>query len=83
MKVNFSQALLAAPEKKGFNLTAWITPFAVVFAGGVLMVKVLNGWASRRSKDEDGDDDNGGPTEPKIDKEYNDRIEAELKEFGW
>jgi cytochrome c-type biogenesis protein CcmH len=83
MKVNFSQALLAAPEKKGFNLTAWITPFAVVFAGGVLMLKVLSAWASKRHGGEDDDDNNDAPTKPSVDKEYNDRIEAELKEFGW
>src|SRR3989304_7197727 len=48
MKVNFKEAILAAPEKKGFNLVAWITPFAVVGAGAFLINRVVNQWASRR-----------------------------------
>lgn len=88
MKENFQQAILAAPEKSGFNLTAWITPFAVVFAGGVGIVKAMSTWSSRRKEDDDpgedvtGDDDR--PDSPKgSDSKYDDQIEKELKDFGW
>jgi len=83
MKVNFSEALLAAPEKSGFNWIAWITPFVVVVLGGVFMERAIHGWAGRNGG---GDHDGGDDTEsakPGIDKKYSDRIEEELKDFGW
>lgn len=81
MKVNFSEALLAAPEKTGFNWVAWITPFAVVILGGVAIEQAIRRWTGRR--DEDGDSGGEGKAGPSIDKKYSDRVEAELKDFGW
>jgi cytochrome c-type biogenesis protein CcmH len=37
----YGQTVLAAPTKTGFNLTAWIIPFAAFFIGGVLLVTYL------------------------------------------
>jgi len=82
MKANFSEALLAAPEKTGFNLVAWITPFAAVIIGGVLIEFAIRRWA-RRNGDDDGDDDGDRKAGPAIDKKYSDRVNQELKEFGW
>ena len=31
---NYGEKLLAAPTKSGFNLTAWVTPFAAILLGG-------------------------------------------------
>jgi len=81
MKVNFSEALLAAPEKTGFNWVAWITPFAVVILGGVAIEQAIRRWTGRR--DEDGDGGGEGKAGPAVDKKYSDRVEAELKDFGW
>lgn len=82
MKTNFSEALLAAPEKTGFNLVAWITPFAVVVIGGVLIEVAIRRWTRRRG-DDDGDDGDGHKSGPNVDKKYGDRVNQELKEFGW
>ncbi|HEB13080.1 MAG TPA: hypothetical protein ENI11_05345 [Actinobacteria bacterium] len=84
MKVNFSEALLAAPEKKGFNLMAWLTPFAFVAVGAVITRKVVASWVSKRRDDDDGDgDDEKKPTRSKVDKKYDNKVEEELKDYGW
>jgi cytochrome c-type biogenesis protein CcmH len=44
----YGERLLAAPTKKGFNLTAWITPFAVILAGGVLIGVLVTTWIRQR-----------------------------------
>jgi cytochrome c-type biogenesis protein CcmH len=38
------QQILSAPTKKGFNLIAWITPFAAIIIVGFLIKKVINKW---------------------------------------
>ncbi len=45
---NYGETLLAAPTKSGFNLTAWITPFAAVLAGGVMISLAVGEWVARR-----------------------------------
>lgn len=80
MKVNFSEALLAAPEKKGFNLTAWITPFAVVIIGGIVTNRVVSSWVAKRREDDEDDEDKLNKS--KADKKYGDKVEEELKDFG-
>jgi cytochrome c-type biogenesis protein CcmH len=46
----YGERLLAAPTKKGFNLTAWITPFAVILAGGVLIGVLVTTWIRQRKQ---------------------------------
>ena len=82
IKVNFSEALLAAPEKKGFNLTAWLTPFVVVIAGAVITNRVVSSWVAKRREDDDEDDADNKPNKSKADKKYDDKVEEELKDFG-
>ncbi|MDP1809570.1 MAG: cytochrome c-type biogenesis protein CcmH [Actinomycetota bacterium] len=83
MKVNFSEALLAAPEKTGFNWVAWITPFAVVIIGGVAIELAIRRWAGRRGDEDDGGAGGDHKVGPAVDKKYSDRVNEELKEFGW
>ncbi len=44
----YGERILAAPPKKGFNLTAWITPFAAILAGGGLVAALLAAWVRQR-----------------------------------
>jgi cytochrome c-type biogenesis protein CcmH/NrfF len=84
MKTTYSEDILAAPERSGFNWVAWITPFAVVIIGGVAIERTIRRWTGRRNSGADGDDDeNAGVGQDGVDKKYGDRIKAELKEFGW
>jgi cytochrome c-type biogenesis protein CcmH len=43
----YGETVRAAPEAKGFNLMAWITPFAMLLAGLLLAVTVLRRWSAR------------------------------------
>lgn len=40
----YGQKVLAEPPKTGFNLTAWIMPFAALLAGLMVVMIVLKGW---------------------------------------
>lgn len=72
----YGEVVLAAPVKSGFNLSAWIMPFAAVGAGAVGLTWVLRAWAGHRRPD---------PVEeaPLSDEEldaYRKRVEQELQE---
>lgn len=75
------ERILAAPTKKGFNLTAWILPFFLIILGGGLLYLFLTRCLTHK----------GAKTDPKkapddmapIDKKYLDRIETELKEYDF
>lgn len=83
MKINFKEVILAAPEKKGFNLIAWIMPFAVVLAGAFLLYQVLGSWVRKESAV--ARETVGKSQKPKksVSKKYSQQIEQELKEFRW
>ena len=54
--------------KTGFNLTAWVTPFAALVAGGFGVRKVIRSWTRKDDDDEpgpgeSGNDDGPGPGE--------------------
>lgn len=40
----YGEKVLAYPEKKGFNLTAWIIPFVAIAAGAALLYFILRNW---------------------------------------
>ncbi len=43
----YGPTVIAAPTVVGFNLVAWIMPFAMLLAGIVLVVYVVRTWRSR------------------------------------
>lgn len=43
----YGPTVLAAPTTTGFNLVAWITPFAVLLAGFVFAALIVGSWKSR------------------------------------
>jgi cytochrome c-type biogenesis protein CcmH len=49
MTETYGEKVLAAPTKRGFNLTAWVTPFAVLFAGAALIWLVIGAWVQARA----------------------------------
>lgn len=42
------EAILAAPTFSGFNLVAWITPFAAIFLVGFGIVAMLRSWSGKQ-----------------------------------
>jgi cytochrome c-type biogenesis protein CcmH len=41
------EQILSAPSKEGFNLLAWIMPFAVLLAAATALVVVIRRWETR------------------------------------
>ncbi len=75
---NYGETLLAAPTKSGFNLTAWITPFAAVLAGGVMISLAIGEWVARRRAAQRVR--LVSPTTA-VEGKYLDRVDEELKHF--
>lgn len=48
----YGEAVLAAPTKEGFNLTAWVLPFVALAAGAGVVYLALHAWAARRAEAE-------------------------------
>lgn len=40
----YGEQIRSAPTRSGFNLLAWIMPFAVILAGGVMVVGLVRRW---------------------------------------
>ena len=43
----YGEAVLAAPPRRGFNLVAWWGPYAVLAAGGAVVLSLLALWVRR------------------------------------
>lgn len=49
----YGEKVLAAPTKRGFNVTAWVMPFIGLVIGGVAIYFLAHLWAARREDDAD------------------------------
>jgi cytochrome c-type biogenesis protein CcmH len=77
---SYGERILAAPTKKGFNLTAWILPFVAVVVGGAGIYMFLNRCLASRKDTTAGlapSDDKA----QKAHKKYLDKVEKELADF--
>jgi cytochrome c-type biogenesis protein CcmH len=45
----YGEKILAAPPKTGFNMTAWVIPFAGLIMGGAALYFMVRMWAQRRA----------------------------------
>ena len=74
----YGEQVLASPPKKGFNLTAWILPFAAILVGGLVIYITLKKWVRRGQENlatatvEAGEEDEN----------YRRRLEEELSDFA-
>jgi cytochrome c-type biogenesis protein CcmH len=71
----YGEKILSAPTKQGFNLTAWILPFAAVIIGIGVVYSLLKSWASRRRPMHEP------TTLREVDQGYLETVERELKTF--
>ncbi len=71
----YGETVLSAPTKFGFNLTAWMTPFVALIAGGFGVRKILQAWVGKKS---DSDSVEVPVAEPEISKKYSKRLKDEL-----
>lgn len=76
----FGERVLSAPTRRGFNLVAWVTPFAAGLGGAVVIVLLLLAWTgARRRKPPPAPK----PVEPAARDAYLERLERELRKFEW
>lgn len=71
----YGEKVLAAPPKKGFNWTAWITPFVATIGGGAIIYLGLEKWVIPAWKKEDDEET------AQIDPEYEEQLNKELKKY--
>ena len=73
----YGEQVLAAPTKSGFNLMAWILPFAVILGGGGVIYFAIRRWVKRDRQTLVSVD-----AETTVaDDEYQRQLDKELKEF--
>ncbi|MCC6848066.1 MAG: cytochrome c-type biogenesis protein CcmH [Deltaproteobacteria bacterium] len=70
----YGEKILSAPTTTGFNLVAWVTPFAAVLAAGAVIVVVSRRWRRPPSAPPDS-------RPAPIDDARRARLEAELDRF--
>jgi len=69
----YGETVLAAPTATGFNLAAWIMPFAVLGIGALASIYFVRRFRSRWAGPA------AGPSENLT--KYQDKVEEELKKF--
>lgn len=75
----YGEKVLSAPTKKGFNLTAWITPFVALLLGGGIICAVIILW-NRRGEEAEQKEKKELSSDKTLDK-YQNRFEEELSDF--
>ncbi len=73
----YGERVLASPPKRGFNLVAWLLPFAAILGGGGVIYIALKAWVKRGK----GRQTNAVTETEEEDEEYRHRLEKELEEF--
>jgi len=73
---SYGESILASPPPKGINWLLWLLPGVGIILGGVVITLFLF-KAQREDKNEDSKEIK---TQPKMDNEYLNRIEEELKD---
>ncbi len=71
----YGETILSAPTKFGFNLTAWVTPFIALIAGGFGVRKVLSAWVTKQGGSESAETP---VDDPEISEKYSKRLKDEL-----
>lgn len=75
----YGEKVLSAPTKTGFNITAWITPFAALLGGGIGIRQLIRVWIRKSSDDSDGlETGTNAIPDPDFDNKYSKRLQSEL-----
>ncbi len=73
----YGEQVLVEPPKQGFNLVAWILPFAAILGGGGIIYIAIKKWVMKGRQSQ-----TRATVEPEEgDEEYQRRLEKELEEF--
>lgn len=73
----YGETVLSAPTKKGFNLTAWITPFAAILGGGFGLRHFAKAWLRKKNSKSHPDKEDKEGQDPAQNK-YSNQLQKEL-----
>jgi cytochrome c-type biogenesis protein CcmH len=76
----YGEKILSAPTTQGFNLLAWIMPFAAIAAGGALVAFTVGRWRSKARSSTPADERDAGASDDNFDPELRRRLERELRD---
>ncbi len=75
----YGETVLSAPTKSGFNLSAWIMPFAALAIGGFGVRKVVQSWTrpvrTKKDADASGEESASAPPSGKFSKRLQDELD--------
>jgi cytochrome c-type biogenesis protein CcmH/NrfF len=74
------EQIRSAPEPEGFNLVAWVMPFAVILAGMVMVVALTRRWQRRGAVPPPPDAAGAGAAALPADRAMLERIEREMRD---
>jgi cytochrome c-type biogenesis protein CcmH len=72
----YGEKVLSAPTKTGFNITAWITPFAAILGGGLGIRQILRVWIRKNNGATDGSDNTA--SDLALNNKHSKRLQTEL-----
>ena len=73
---DYGEMALAVPPASGFNILAWVTPFALLLGGVFLVRRVLMGWRRPASRGPPASDAGSSPAE-----DERQRLERDLERY--
>jgi cytochrome c-type biogenesis protein CcmH len=76
----YGEKILSAPTTQGFNLLAWIMPFAALLAGGALVAFTVGRWRSKSRAPAAAGDGDAGADNDHFDPELRRQLERELRD---
>jgi cytochrome c-type biogenesis protein CcmH len=74
----YGETVLSSPTKSGFNLTAWMMPFAMLLAGGLGITKIIDLWIRKKKGTVDSSEQETDSAEKETAKKYSSRLQDEL-----
>jgi cytochrome c-type biogenesis protein CcmH len=75
-RAKYGEKILSAPTREGFNLLAWIMPFAAVFAGCFIIVGAISRWRANPVVEAEVTADGSAQDDPAL----RSRLEQEIRE---
>lgn len=77
----YGEKMLSSPPKKGFNLVAWVVPFAAVIVAGTGLYFILRAWAGKGKRGIEETTVTVEPVTAQETEEYRGRLEEELRKY--
>jgi len=72
----YGEKILSSPTTTGFNLVAWVMPFALMILGGLIVGVTIMRWSGRAQRESPAEQQPPRPASP-----YDKVLEKELKDF--